>query len=117
MKKFAKLVLLFGIVFICGIKSSYADVRKWCGMYKEEGSRGYILLLSEDIGIGSKKCNLEDYNSRLGDEILVKINLDFNRARYTLKKWHKFRGHLLELKGKYMNGKITNVRFVRDLGM
>ena len=117
MEKFAKLVLLFGFVFICGIKSSHADVRSWCGVYGEEHNRGYILLLSEDLGIGSRKCNLENYNSRLGDEILVKIGLDFNREKYSLRKWHKFNGHLLELNGKYKNSRISNVRLIRDLGM
>lgn len=117
MKKFAKLVLLFGIVFISYSKSCYADVRNWCGVYKEIGTKGYIMLLSEDIGVGSKKCNLENYNSRLGDEIVVKIGLDFNRAKSLTKKWRKFNGHLIEVRGKYKNGKITNVRLVRDLGI
>ena len=117
MKKFAKLVLLFGIVLGFSVKSSYADVRTWCGKYQERDGKGYIMLLSEDIGVGSKKCSMDDYNSRLGDEILVRINIDFARAKSGYKKWRKFEGHLLELRGKYQNAKITNVRLIRDLGV
>lgn len=116
MKKFGKLMVLFGLVFSLSFKDVHANTLNWCGEYLEKDNVGYIKLLRSDVGIGSKKCSVKKYNKRKEDEKTIMIRLKFARINASFANWRKFVGHVVEVRGKYLNGQINKAKLVRDLG-
>lgn len=117
MKIYNKLfaLLLIWICLFCGV--AQAETMNWCGVYFENNNQGYIKLLRSDVGIGSDSCNKMEYFERKDKERVINVWLDFSRGKITYSKWHKFNGHLIEVKGKYRGGVISGTKFVRDLGV
>lgn len=115
MKKLALQTLALFILPI-GIANA-ADIENWCGTYTEEEGRAYIRLARADFGIGSDNCITDKYNKRVEQSGSANIGLNFTHNASTVNKWRKFQNHLIEVRGKYHNGIIDNVRLVRDIGI
>ncbi|MBE6462633.1 MAG: hypothetical protein E7005_02610 [Alphaproteobacteria bacterium] len=110
---------LVGLILIMSgfsVNEAKAETLNWCGEYVEANNKGYIRLLSADIGVGSDDCSKSQYYKQRAEGRTIKIALEFTRNRSTYVKWRKFIGHVIEVKGKYRNGTIRGTKFVRDLG-
>ena len=114
--KITKLLLLFLFVFFVSIECVNAESLNWCGVYFQERERSFLMISREDVGVGSPKCNFGNFSQSINANGGIRIELEFNRGRSSFAKWKKFSGHLIEIKGKYRNGVIDGVRFIRDLG-
>ncbi len=115
MKKLA-LLALFLCILPLGTANS-ADTENWCGTYIEEQGRGYIRLARADFGIGSSSCIISEYTDRIEKSGAANVGLDFTHNDSMVNKWRKFHNHIIEIRGKFRNGYIDNVRFVRDMGV
>ncbi len=116
MKNIAKLLLSVVCYMLFEISYAKADTLNWCGVYFQENNRSYLKIVRDDVGIGSSRCSLNGYSEDVEEVGSVSVVLDFNRGRSMQSKWRKFSGHLIEVRGKYKNGIIDDVKLVRDLG-
>lgn len=94
-----------------------ADTENWCGTYFEEDGRGYLRLARADFGIGSTNCDVSEYADRVKQSGAADIVLDFTHNNSTVNKWRKFNNHIIEIRGKFRNGYISDTRFIRDMGV
>lgn len=115
MKKLALLALIIGMFPISMAKC--ADTENWCGTYIEEEGKGYIRLARADFGIGSSSCIVSEYADRVEKSGATNVGLDFTHNNSMVNKWRKFNNHIIEIRGKFRNGTIDNVRLIRDMGV
>ncbi len=94
-----------------------SETENWCGTYFEEDGRGYIRLARADFGTGSTNCNINEYTDRVAESGTANIALEFTHNKSTVNKWRKFNNHVIEVRGKFRNGSISNTRFIRDMGV
>jgi hypothetical protein len=113
------IIALFLILSAVSLNAAQLEntVENWCGTYFEENGTGYLELPRADFGVGSSGCSFDKYHAQAQERGTAKIALYFSRNRSTAPKWRKFDSHLLEIRGKFYNGKIHNVRLVRDAGV
>ena len=117
MKQLTALVLFLLLAFVSPSYANYeTDIEEWCGVYFEDKGQSYIRLSRSDIGIGSASCSLSTYQKKTQDKGIANIALDFTKTSTTF-KWKKFDTHLIVVRGKFRNGRISNPRFIRDLGV
>ena len=105
-------------LFLCSFSianNSHAEILNWCGTYVEKNNHGFIVISQADIAKGSKNCSVESYRDSVDSIGYRTVLLDFNN-RSKVNHWRKFDSHVIEIRGKLYQNKITNARFVRDYG-
>ena len=117
MKQLIALVLILLLALSIPSYANYeTDTEVWCGVYFEDQGQSYIRLSRSDIGIGSHSCSLSTYQKKSQNTGTANVALDFTKTSTTF-KWKKFDTHLIVVRGKFRNGRISNPRFIRDLGI
>lgn len=108
--------LLFMLISFGSAGYAETPTLNWCGTYFEKDDQGFIRVPLLESKTGSKSCSSEEYNQRIkyGSTNLI---LSFAKTRTTLNNWRKFNNHIIIVRGKIKNGKISKTRFVRDVGI
>ena len=117
MKKIITLVLFLLLAYSPLSYANYeTDTEEWCGVYFEDQGQGYIRLSRSDFGTGSSGCSISRYKQNSSNTGTANVALDFTKTS-TTNKWKKLNSHLIVVRGKFRNGRISNPRFIRDLGV
>lgn len=116
MRKLCFLTLLLLCTSFSVVSDADTGMLRWCGKYMEADDKGYLLIAKNEILNGSEQCSLEKYNEKMKYIGGIHITLDFTKNRSALSNWRKFSNHIIEVRGKLRDNKITNTRFVRDMG-
>lgn len=116
MLKTCSLALLFILISFDSNSLAGTPTLNWCGTYFEQNNQGFIRVPLLESKTGSHSCSLEEYNQRASYGS-IDLALNFAKNRTTLNNWKKFNNHVIVIRGKIKNGKISKTRFVRDVGI
>lgn len=115
MRKFLFLILLYSFLTIANI--AHAKTLNWCGTYFEKNNKGYIIVSQNAIRKGDKHCTAKSYQNDIDVFGSAIMPVDFSAKRSKLGYWRKFNNHLIEIRGKLYENKVTYPHFVRDYGI